>query len=93
MQEVETDSKSINDVATILGRQISRPLMDRSYYRKVQSRKVFGQRDSLELILQKAEDKLAKVLNCNSTNHNITVVGEFFFFLYLIKSQVFTNCI
>jgi len=61
LQEVETDSKSISDVASVLGRQISRPLLDRSFYRKVQSRKVFSQRDSLELILQKSEDKLSKV--------------------------------
>ncbi|XP_060879900.1 uncharacterized protein LOC132951880 isoform X13 [Metopolophium dirhodum] len=60
LQEVETDSKSISDVASVLGRQISRPLLDRSFYRKVQSRKVFSQRDSLELILQKSEDKLSK---------------------------------
>lgn len=61
LQEVETDSKSVGEVANVLGRQISRPLLDRSFYRKLQSRKVFGQRDSLEVILQKAEDKLAKV--------------------------------
>ncbi|XP_027848782.1 uncharacterized protein LOC114128466 isoform X14 [Aphis gossypii] len=60
LQEVETDSKSISDVASVLGRQISRPLLDRSFHRKVQSRKVFSQRDSLELILQKSEDKLLK---------------------------------
>ncbi|XP_026812795.1 protein vav isoform X8 [Rhopalosiphum maidis] len=60
LQEVETDSKSISDVANVLGRQISRPLLDRSFHRKVQSRKVFSQRDSLELILQKSEDKLSK---------------------------------
>ncbi|XP_022166446.1 uncharacterized protein LOC111030999 isoform X2 [Myzus persicae] len=60
LQEVETDSKSISDVASVLGRQISRPLLDRSFHRKVQSRKVFSQRDSLELILQKSEDKLSK---------------------------------
>ncbi|XP_050536380.1 uncharacterized protein LOC126902806 isoform X8 [Daktulosphaira vitifoliae] len=60
LQEVETDSKSISDVANVLTRQISRPILDRSFHRKVQSRKVFSQRDSLETILQKAEDKLAK---------------------------------
>ncbi|XP_050428318.1 uncharacterized protein LOC126838181 isoform X7 [Adelges cooleyi] len=60
LQEVETDSKSISDVANVLSRQVSRPLLDRSFHRKVQSRKVFSQRDSLETILQKAEDKLAK---------------------------------
>lgn len=65
LQEVETDSKSISDVATVLGRQISRPLLDRSFHRKVQSRKVFSQRDSLEVILQKSEDKLAKVNDRN----------------------------
>ncbi|XP_025197900.1 uncharacterized protein LOC112596436 isoform X5 [Melanaphis sacchari] len=60
LQEVETDSKSISNVASVLGRQISRPLLDRSFHRKVQSRKVFSQRDSLEMILQKSEDKLSK---------------------------------
>lgn len=84
LQEVETDSKSISDVASVLGRQISRPLLDRSFYRKVQSRKVFGQRDSLEVILQKAEDKLGKVQKTNqySTFNNIN--NE----MFLIKNKI-----
>lgn len=84
LQEVETDSKSISDVANVLGRQISRPLLDRSYYRKVQSRKVFSQRDTLELTLQKAEDKLAKV--------NYTILMYYLYIIiYFNKIQFLSN--
>ncbi|ERL91639.1 hypothetical protein D910_08968 [Dendroctonus ponderosae] len=76
LQEVEIDSqleksnwlvKTVNklqalgDIASILGRQVSRPLLERSFYRKMQSRKVFAHRESYETIIAKTEEKLAKV--------------------------------
>ncbi|XP_072155893.1 uncharacterized protein [Bemisia tabaci] len=60
LQEVEVDSQAHSDVASVLGRQVSRPLLERSFHRKVQSRKVFAHRETLELMINKAEDKLAK---------------------------------
>jgi len=61
LQEVEIDSQAHSDIASILGRQVSRPLLERSFHRKIQSRKVFTHRESYETILTKTEDKLAKV--------------------------------
>lgn len=61
LQEVEVDSQSQGDVANVFARQVSRPLLDRSFHRKVQARKIFGHRDSFEIIINKAEEKLAKV--------------------------------
>lgn len=60
LQEVEIDSQAHSDIASILGRQVSRPLVERSFHRKIQSRKVFTHRESYETILTKTEDKLAK---------------------------------
>lgn len=58
---VEVDSQAHTDIASTLGRQVARPLLERSFHRKIQSRKVFTHRESYETILAKAEDKLAKV--------------------------------
>lgn len=60
LQEVEVDSQAHADIASVLGRQVSRPLLERSFHRKIQSRKVFTHRESYETILSKTEDKLAK---------------------------------
>ncbi|KAJ8888048.1 hypothetical protein PR048_007534, partial [Dryococelus australis] len=60
LQEVEIDSQAHSDIASILGRQVARPLLERSFHRKIQSRKVFTHRESYETILVKTEDKLAK---------------------------------
>lgn len=60
LQEVEIDSQALGDIASILGRQVSRPMLDRSFFRKIQSRKVFTHRESYETIIAKTEEKLAK---------------------------------
>ncbi|XP_046668622.1 uncharacterized protein LOC124359657 isoform X11 [Homalodisca vitripennis] len=60
LQEVEVDSQAHSDIASVFGRQVSRPLLERSFHRKVQSRKVFAHRESFELVVNKAEEKLAK---------------------------------
>lgn len=61
LQEVEIDSQALSEIASILGRQVSRPLLEKSFYRKIQSRKVFTHRDSYDTIIAKTEEKLAKV--------------------------------
>ncbi|XP_049823029.1 uncharacterized protein LOC109597113 isoform X3 [Aethina tumida] len=60
LQEVEIDAQALGDIASILGRQVSRPLLERSFHRKIQSRKVFTHRESYETIISKTEEKLAK---------------------------------
>lgn len=58
---MEIDSQAMGDIGSILGRQVSRPLLEKSFYRKIQSRKVFTHRESYETIIAKTEEKLAKV--------------------------------
>lgn len=65
LQEVEIDSQALGDIASILGRQVSRPLLEKSFFRKIQSRKVFTHRESYETIIAKTEEKLAKVIKEN----------------------------
>ncbi|XP_062544757.1 uncharacterized protein LOC134211662 isoform X3 [Armigeres subalbatus] len=60
LQEIEADSQATIDVASSLSRQVSRPLLERSFYRKVQSRKVFTHRESFDTIISKTEEKLSK---------------------------------
>lgn len=44
--------------------QVSRPLLERSFHRKIQSRKVFTHRESFDTIIAKTEEKLSKVFTC-----------------------------
>uniref|UniRef100_A0A903XXH7 SH3 and cysteine-rich domain-containing protein 3 n=1 Tax=Anopheles gambiae TaxID=7165 RepID=A0A903XXH7_ANOGA len=60
LQEIEADSQATIDVASTLSRQVARPLLERSFYRKVQSRKVFTHRESFDTIISKTEEKLSK---------------------------------
>lgn len=61
LQEVEADSQAHSDVASALNRQVSRPLVERSFHRKLQSRKVFAHREGYEAIITKTEETLTKV--------------------------------
>ncbi|KAK6640081.1 hypothetical protein RUM43_008358 [Polyplax serrata] len=60
LQEVEIDSQAHSEIASVLERQISRPLLEKSFFRKIQSRKVFSHRDSYENVIKQAEEKLSK---------------------------------
>lgn len=60
LQEIEADSQASSDVASTLSRQVSRPMLDKSFHRKVQSRKIFTHRESFETIIAKTEEKLSK---------------------------------
>lgn len=60
LQEIEADSQATIDVASSLSKQVARPLLERSFYRKVQSRKVFTHRESFDTIISKTEEKLSK---------------------------------
>uniref|UniRef100_A0A1A9UW85 Uncharacterized protein n=1 Tax=Glossina austeni TaxID=7395 RepID=A0A1A9UW85_GLOAU len=72
LQEVETDSQASNDVASALSRQVSRPMLDKSFHRKVQSRKIFTHRESFETIIAKTEEKLSKASDQAKRYNNLT---------------------
>ena len=62
LTEVEADSQVHSDVAGVLSRAVSRPLLEKTFHMKIQSRKVFTHRESFETILAKTEDMLVKVI-------------------------------
>ncbi|RXG70860.1 hypothetical protein Avbf_07353 [Armadillidium vulgare] len=62
LQEVEVDSQLHSDVAGTFVRQVSRPLIEKTFHRKLQSKKLFAHRESIETILGKTEEMLKKEL-------------------------------
>ncbi|KAB7498277.1 hypothetical protein Anas_05342, partial [Armadillidium nasatum] len=60
LQEVEVDSQLHSDVAGTFVRQVSRPLIEKTFHRKLQSKKLFAHRESIETILGKTEEMLKK---------------------------------
>ncbi|KAG8197102.1 hypothetical protein JTE90_004363 [Oedothorax gibbosus] len=60
LQEIEVDSQVHGDIARSLGRQVGMMLLEKTFHRKIQSRKVFLHRESFETILNKAEELLHK---------------------------------
>ncbi|XP_055320022.1 uncharacterized protein LOC129577281 isoform X5 [Sitodiplosis mosellana] len=60
LQEIEADSVTANDIAKTLCRQVSEPILAKTFHRKVQSKKVFTHRESFDVIIAKTEEKLAQ---------------------------------
>lgn len=61
LQEVEVDSAVVAEIATSLGRQVSRPLLETTFQRKLEARKIFQQRELLETTIGKASEQLEQV--------------------------------
>ncbi|XP_063979357.1 uncharacterized protein Stacl isoform X2 [Diachasmimorpha longicaudata] len=59
LRQVETDASSHLDLAMTL-KQLSRPALEASFSKKLQSRKVFGHREGYEQVVSKTEEKLQK---------------------------------
>ncbi|KAI9565377.1 hypothetical protein GHT06_009169 [Daphnia sinensis] len=60
LQEVEVDSAVVADIANCLNRQVSRPMIDGTFHRKLEARKIFQHREQLENALEKASQQLDK---------------------------------
>ncbi|XP_067135892.1 protein vav isoform X5 [Centruroides vittatus] len=60
LQEVEIDSQVHGDIARSLARHLGMMLLEKTFHRKIQSRKIFLHRESFETILNKAEELLKK---------------------------------
>ncbi|XP_047736851.1 uncharacterized protein LOC108666868, partial [Hyalella azteca] len=60
LQEVELDSQLHVDVAATLTRDVARPLVENTFCRKIEARKLFAHRESFETIVSKAEEQLKK---------------------------------
>lgn len=61
LQEVEVDSQVVADIANCLSRQVARPLIDGTFHRKLEARKIFQHREQLEAALDKTAQQLDKV--------------------------------
>ncbi|XP_011297818.1 uncharacterized protein Stacl isoform X2 [Fopius arisanus] len=59
LRQVETDASSHLDLATTL-KQLSRPTLEASFPKKLQSRKVFAHREAYDQVVSKTEEKLKK---------------------------------
>ncbi|XP_025158784.1 uncharacterized protein LOC105182484 isoform X2 [Harpegnathos saltator] len=60
LRQVEADAVSHLDLAAVLQQQLSRPTLEASFHRKLQSRKVFTHRDAYEQVVSKTEEKLQR---------------------------------
>ncbi|XP_037556210.1 uncharacterized protein LOC119433142 isoform X4 [Dermacentor silvarum] len=60
LQEVEVDSQVHGDISRCLSQHMGVMLLEKTFHRKAQSRKVFMHRESFETILVKAEELLNK---------------------------------
>lgn len=61
LQEVEAESHSHGEVARFLSRNMGNGLLEKTFHRKIQSRKAFLHRESVEAILNKANEALETV--------------------------------
>ena len=61
LQETELDAAIHTDIAGVFSRAVSRPLLEKTFHMKIQSRKVFANREAFENLLGKSEDLLMKV--------------------------------
>jgi len=60
MNDVMQDSACHTEIASVLGRAVARTLLEKTFHMKIQSRKVFSQRESYENLLAETEDLLSK---------------------------------
>ncbi|EFN66252.1 SH3 and cysteine-rich domain-containing protein 2, partial [Camponotus floridanus] len=60
LRQVEADAASHLDLAAVLQQQLSRPTLEASFHRKLQSKKVFVHRDAYEQVVSKTEEKLQR---------------------------------
>ncbi|CAB0011795.1 unnamed protein product [Nesidiocoris tenuis] len=62
LQEVEADSQAHGEIASVLGRQVSRHTLERTFHRKLEARKLLAHRENLDNVIAKSEDNLSKEL-------------------------------
>lgn len=60
MADVMQDSACHTEISAVLGRSVARPLLEKTFHMKIQSRKVFTQRENYERLLADNEDRLSK---------------------------------
>ena len=61
LNDTEATAAGLTDISGVLNRSVSRPLLEKTFHMKIQSRTVFLHRESFETILDKTEQMLLKV--------------------------------
>ncbi|XP_073973558.1 SH3 and cysteine-rich domain-containing protein isoform X9 [Rhodnius prolixus] len=84
LQEVEADSQAHGEIASVLGRQVSRDTLEKTFYRKLEARKLLQHRDCLDAVLSKSQHNLSKLRqdyktafsnHCQSPNSQVTLAA------------------
>jgi len=60
MADIMQDSACHTEISSTLGRAVARPLLEKTFHMKIQSRKVFTQRENFERLMADSEDILSK---------------------------------
>jgi len=60
MADVMQDSAGHTEISAALGRSVAKPLLEKTFHMKIQSRKVFTQREAFERLLAENEDRTTK---------------------------------
>ena len=77
LNDTEANAAGLTDISGVLNRSVSRPLLEKTFHMKIQSRTVFLHRESFETILDKTEQMLLKVSDILiHTNLGGGVMGE-----------------
>lgn len=62
LQQVEVNSQQHGDISRNFCQTIGNGLVERIFYRKIQSKKIFAHRDRIETIILKSNELLLKVI-------------------------------
>jgi len=60
MADVMQDADCHTEISAALGRNVAKPLLEKTFHMKIQSRKVFSQRESFEKLVAENEDRTSK---------------------------------
>jgi len=60
MADVMQDSACHTEISAALGRNVAKPLLEKTFHMKIQSRKVFSQREAFEKLIAENEDRTTK---------------------------------
>merc|ERR1719228_1479290 len=60
MADVMQDSACHTEISAALGRNVAKPLLEKTFHMKIQSRKVFNQREAFEKLIAENEDRTTK---------------------------------
>ena len=76
LQQVEVDTHSHGEISKHLNRHLGAGLLEKTFHKKIQSRRAFLHRESIESILNKAEETLQTVSTATLAAAAAAVTGK-----------------